>query len=60
MYNKPALFSAHCAMTAPGHPAYPVVSSLPSSQSDEQSQMNDLSIQVIPPDLQVNQPVGHS
>lgn len=47
-------------MTAPGQPAYPVVSSLPSSQSDEQSQINALSIQVIPPDLQVNHPVGHS
>ena len=42
------------------HPAYAVVSSLPSSQSAEQSQMNDLSMQVIPPDSQVNHPVGQS
>lgn len=47
-------------MTAVEQPAYPIVSSLPSSQSNEQSHLNAFWMQVIPPDLQVNHPSGHN
>lgn len=55
----PPLFSArHCRTFV--HPAYVASSSLPSSQSDEQSHWKLLWIHVIDPDLQVKYPEGHS
>lgn len=50
----------HVAWSAASHPAYPTVSSLPSSQSLEQSHFSDISIQRIVPDSQVNQFRGHN
>ena len=48
------------ARSALEQPAYPSVSSLPSSQSLEQSHENEASIQETVPVSQVNQPTGHN
>lgn len=58
-WYTPPLFSArHCRALV--HPAYVASSSLPSSQSDEQSHWKLLWMHVIDPDLQVKYPEGHS
>lgn len=58
-WYTPPLFSArHCRALV--HPAYVASSSLPSSQSDEQSHWKLLWMHVIDPDSQVKYPEGHS
>lgn len=50
----------HSAKVEASHPAYPVDSSEPSSQSEAQSHAKAESIQDTVPDSHVNQPPGHS